>query len=275
MTPTVLLALIERMSPQELINNLGALRRRGALDHPDLKPLVERKLQEAQSATRVSAFKAEEAIRAADLSDDVKRSLEQVADAQVKARGRINRPTALLIDKSSSMSLAIELGKRIGALVSAISAEALYVYAFDTIAYPVEPAGSDLAAWEKALMGITAGGATSCGVGIEALRRKKQYVEQIIVVTDEEENTAPLFVEALTKYRAEVQADPNVCIIRTPGAATLLEERCRAAGIMADAFQFTGDYYALPNLVPLLSRPSKLELLMEIMEYPLPARKPA
>ncbi len=44
---------------------------------------------------------------------------------------------------------------------------------------------------------------------------------------------------------------------------------------MADAFQFTGDYYALPNLVPLLSRPSKLDLLMEILEYPLPVRKPA
>jgi hypothetical protein len=27
--------------------------------------------------------------------------------------------------------------------------------------------------------------------------------------------------------------------------------------------------------VPLLTRPSKLELLMEIMEYPLPVRKPA
>jgi hypothetical protein len=42
-----------------------------------------------------------------------------------------------------------------------------------------------------------------------------------------------------------------------------------------DAFQFTGDYYSLPNLVPLLARPSKLELLIEILEYPLPARKPA
>src|SRR5204862_2350252 len=39
MPPTVLLALIERMSPQELINNLGALRRRGAFDNPDLKAL--------------------------------------------------------------------------------------------------------------------------------------------------------------------------------------------------------------------------------------------
>ena len=275
MTPTVLLALIERMSPQELINNLGSLRRRGAFDNPDLKAALEAKLAEAKTAARVSAFKAEEAVKAADLSEDVRRTLEEVADAQVKAKGRIDRPTALLIDKSSSMSLAIELGKRIGALVSAISAAALYVYAFDSMAYPIDRAGADLASWEKALAGITAGGSTSCGVALELLRRKKQYVEQIILVTDEGENTPPLFVETLKKYREEVKTDPNVCFIKTPGAVTLLEDQCRKAGIMADAFQFTGDYYALPNLVPLLSRPSKLELLLEILEYPLPARKPA
>jgi hypothetical protein len=275
MTPTVLLALIERMSPQELINNLAALKRRGAFDNPDLKALIEAKLVEARTAGRVSAFKAEEAIHAADPSDEVRRSLEEVADAQVKAKGRIDRPTALLIDKSGSMSVAIELGKRIGALVSSVSAAALYVYAFDTVAYPIESAGNDLAAWEKALKGITAGGNTSCGVALETMRRKKQYVEQIIVVTDEEENTPPLFIPTLKKYREEVKADPNVCFVRTPGGRTLLEDQCRAEGIMADAFQFTGDYYALPNLVPLLSRPSKLDLLMEILEYPLPARKPA
>ena len=173
------------------------------------------------------------------------------------------------------MSVAIELGKRIGAMISSVSAQALYVYAFDTLAYPIEAAGADLAAWEAALKGITAGGGTSCGVAVEIMRRKKQYVEQIILVTDEGENTAPLFVETLKKYREEVKADPNVCFVRTPGAVTELEEQCRKAGIMVDAFQFTGDYYALPNLVPLLSRPSKLDLLMEILEYPLPARKPA
>jgi hypothetical protein len=143
------------------------------------------------------------------------------------------------------------------------------------LAYPVERAGNDLAGWEKALKGIKAGGGTSCGVALEYMRRKKQYVEQLIMVTDEGENTAPLFVESLMKYREEVKADPNVCFVRTPGAVTLLEDRCRQAGVVADAFQFSGDYYSLPNLVPLLTRPSKLELLMEIMEYPLPARKSA
>ena len=260
MTPTVLFALIERMSPQELINNLGALNRRGAFDNADLKSAIEAKLQEAKTAVRVSAFKAEEAGKVAGLSEEVRRSLEEVTDAQVKAKGRIDRPAALLIDKSGSMSLAIELGKRIGALISSVSSQALFVYAFDTIAYPINAAGTDLAAWEKALQGITAGGGTSCGVAVDFMTRKKQYVEQIIVVTDEEENTAPLFVEALKRYRETVKADPNVCFVRTPGAGTPLENQCRAAGIMTDAFQFTGDYYALPNLVPLLSRPSKLEL---------------
>jgi hypothetical protein len=275
MTPTVLSALIDCMSPQELINNLGSLKRRGAFANPDLQALIERKLAQARTATRVSAFKAEEAVKAADLPADVQRQLEAVADTQVKARGRIRRPTALLIDKSGSMQLAIELGKRIGALVSAICEADLYVYAFDTMAYPIERAGNDLADWERALQGITAGGGTSCGVALEYMQRKRQYVEQIILVTDEGENTPPLFVSTLQKYRTEVKADPAVCIVRTPGATNHLERSCHQAGIAADAFQFSGDYYALPNLVPLLSRPSRLELLMEIMDYPLPVRKPA
>jgi hypothetical protein len=56
---------------------------------------------------------------------------------------------------------------------------------------------------------------------------------------------------------------------------TQVETPCREAGVQVDVFQFGGDYYSLPNLIPLLSRPSKLELLMEIMEYPLPVRKSA
>jgi hypothetical protein len=274
-TPAVLKALVGRMSPQEVINNLDMLRRRGAFDDAGLKAAVEAKLEQAKTATRVSAFKAEKALDAVPVSAEVRRKLEAVADAQVKARGRIARPTALLIDKSGSMTQAIEIGKRLGALLAAVADRELYVYAFDTIAYPVEAAGPELAAWEKALTGITAGGSTSVGVGVEMLRRKKQYVEQVVVVTDEGENADPRFVPALKKYREELGADPAVCFVKVAGATSQLEDECKKAGVTADAYQFTGDYYALPNLVPLLARPSKLELLQEILEYPLPVRKPA
>ncbi|HEV7301677.1 MAG TPA: hypothetical protein VGN72_20230 [Tepidisphaeraceae bacterium] len=275
MTPTVLAALIDRMSPQELINNVASLSKRGAMDQPELKALIEQKLEQAKGAKRVSAFKAETAMASANVSADVRAKLEQVADAQVKAKGSIKRPTALLIDKSGSMSVAIELGKRIGAMLSAITEAELYVYAFDTIAYPVARGGDDLASWHTALAGINAGGGTSCGVGVDVLRQRRQYVEQIILVTDEGENSGPLFVPTLQRYCAEMRVQPNVCIVRTPGAVTHLENACKTAGVPVDTFQFSGDYYALPNLVPLISRPSKLELLMEIMMYPLPKRRVA
>ena len=45
------------------------------------------------------------------------------------------------------------------------------------------------------------------------------------------------------------------------------------AGAVVLAFQFSGDYYALPNVIPLLTRPSMMELVMEILNYPLPWRK--
>src|SRR5204863_1536079 len=58
-TPAVLEALIDSMSPQEVINNLALLQRHGALTQPDLKALVDLKLEAAKSAPRVSTFKSE------------------------------------------------------------------------------------------------------------------------------------------------------------------------------------------------------------------------
>jgi hypothetical protein len=273
LTSAVLEALIEKMSPQELVNNLGALQRRGALDAPCLKALIDRKLDEARTGSRISALKTGQAKQAATLPEYVRQKLDDLADVQVKARGRITRPTALLIDKSGSMQLAIELGKQIGALLSAVCECGLFVYAFDSLAYPIETAGNRLADWEAALRGITAGGSTSCGVVLEMMIRNRQFVEQLVLITDEQENVPPYFLQSLQKYRQEIKAEPNVCFIRTPGSSDYLEKQCRQAGVPCDVFQFTGDYYSLPNLVPLLARPSKLDLLLEIIQYPLPVRR--
>ena len=166
-------------------------------------------------------------------------------------------------------------GKRIGAMASAVVDSDLFAYAFDSMAYEVEAAGQDLVSWEKALSGIKAGGCTSCGVAFKYLIRKKQYVEQIVMITDEGDNTAPSFVQGLLEYRKEMKADPSVTIVRTPHGTDHVERQCKSHDIDVAVFQFAGDYYALPNLIPLLARPSKLDLLMDIMDYPLPERKAA
>ncbi len=273
MTPTVLVALINSMSPQEVINSLGSLKRHGAFENADVKALIEDKLAQAKSDTRVSAYKAKVAAEAIGAGSDLTEKLAAVTEAQVKAAGAIKRPTAILIDKSGSMNVAIEVGKQLCAMVSTICQADLFAYAFDTVAYPVKPRNATLAEWEKALKGIKAGGSTSCGVAVEQMRKHKQRVEQIVMITDEQENSAPLFENAYREYAEAMNTRPDVIFVKVGGASDTLERVCAKLGIAPNAFTFKGDYYALPNVIPMLTRPSTSELVMEILAYPLPKRR--
>jgi len=274
LTPAVLAALINSMSPQETINNLKSLKARGALAHAEVKALVDEKLAGAATGERVSAFKAVRAAEVAGVDAQTTARLEHAASEQLRKRGRITKTTALLVDKSGSMTEALEVGKRIAALVSGVAEAQLYVYAFDTIGYPVASAGSgELSDWERAFQNLHANGSTSIGAPLETMRLRRQAVEQIIIVTDEGENYAPYFKDTYARYCAELNVVPNVVIVKVGQHIDLLEQQLKQSKVAFETFTFAGDYYALPNLVPLLSRPSRLELLMEILETPLPERK--
>ena len=274
LTPVILAALINQMSPQEVINNMAALRKRGALAHTEVKVLVDEKLAQAATATeRVSAFKAMKAAEVAGVDAQVTAQLEAVASSQVKKRGRITKSTALLVDKSGSMTIALEVGKHIGALVSGITEAELLVYAFDTMACLVKARGRELSDWEKAFRQIKADGGTSIGAPLEILRLRKQAVEQLVIVTDEEENTAPYFSTVFPRYCEELKVVPDIVIVKVGQHSSHLERELQRLKASYETFTFTGDYYALPNLVPLLSRRSRLELLMEILDTPLPERQ--
>jgi hypothetical protein len=161
LTPTVLAALINSMSPQELINNLKSIQSRGAMDHPEVKQLIDSKLDEAAKCDRVSAYKASVAGAGANFDAATTAKLEAVTNEQVKKRGKIVKATGLLVDKSGSMESAIEVGKRLAAMISGIS---------------------------------------DCGCAVEAMRIKKQVVEQFIIVTDEGENSSPYLGDAYHNY---------------------------------------------------------------------------
>ncbi|MBG1265275.1 vWA domain-containing protein [Nostoc sp. WHI] len=272
LTPVVLVALINSMTPQEAINNLKSLQTRGAMDHPEVKKLIDSKLESASKSGRVSAFKAQIATDAADFDADTVARLEKVTNEQVKRRGAIARPTALLVDKSGSMENAIAIGKQLAALISGITQAELFVYAFDTIPYAITAKGKELTDWERAFQHIKAGGSTSIGCALEAMRRKKQVVDQIILVTDEGENAAPYFGEVYKTYCRELGIMPNVVIVRVGTYYDWVESQLKQQQAPVDTFTFAGDYYSLPNLVPLLTRPSRLDLLMEILDMPLPVR---
>lgn len=273
LTPTVLVALIASMTPQEVINNLKSLQTRGAMNCPQVKALIDSKLDEAAKHKRVAAFKATIAANTADLADDTVARLEKVTNEQVKRQGVITRTIALLVDKSGSMENAIAVGKRIAALISGITQSDLFVYAFDNIPYPITARGKELTDWERAFEHIKAGGGTSIGCALEVMRKKKQVVEQIVIVTDEGENAAPYFSDVYKTYCRELAIMPNVAIVRVGTNYNWLESQLKRQQVPVETLTFAGDYYSLPNLVPLLTRPSRLDLLLEILDTQLPVRK--
>lgn len=105
------------------------------------------------------------------------------------------------------------------------------------------------------------------------MRKRRQRVEQIVVVTDEQENTSPVFTYAYGRYREQLEVEPDVVVVRVGRASNQLEEAAKSVGAQVDTLTFGGDYYSLPNLVPLLTRPSRLDLLLEILDVPLPKRQ--
>jgi hypothetical protein len=282
MTPSILVALINNMSSQEIINNIASLQENGALDNPDTKAIIDKKLKKAETAKNVSALKSKAAINTGRIKDEtIIAQLDKIADVQVKSKGTIKIPTAIFVDRSGSMRIAIEAGKHCAALVSGATEANLYVVAFDTLPmeiYPVSARPKDrtttLTDWEKAFKPVMPGGSTSMGCALEYLRQKKMYAEQIVVITDEGENAGPMFTDVYSRYAEEMKVKPHVIIIRTPNSGETFSNNLKKAGISYDIYSPNGaDYYGLPGLIPLLSRASKLDLLMEIMDSPLPTRK--
>jgi len=273
-TPTILVALIDRMSPQELLNNIAALEEKGVMEMPEVKAIIDKKLQKAKTAKNVSALKTKTAKATGRIkSEATAKALDDIADVQVKSKGSIKLSTAILVDRSGSMSAAIELGKKLATVVSGATTADLHVVAFDTSAAEITAKGKALSDWERAFAGIHAGGYTSIGSALYLLKHKKVVVEQIVIVTDEGENAAPWFAETYQEYCEELKVHPNIVIVRVGTLGSDLSENLKKAKIAFDVYEPEGsDYYGMPGIVQLLSRKSKLDLVYEIMEEPLRKR---
>lgn len=273
MLPSVMIALINNMTPSELVNNLNSIKKRGAFDNPEVKALIEKKLEKTKGYERASTLKAKVA---ADIVDDeeTKKKLEEVVDTRVKKMGRIKKPTALFIDKSGSLEVSIDMAKHVATLLSTAMEEnaALYVYAFDTAAIEIKSQGKSYADWDKAFRMIKAHGGTSIGSALASLRTQNRYVEQIMIITDENENESPYFVQEYPAYASALNVKPNVVIVDVGQFSSTIQDALRRIQAPCESIRFAGDYTSLPNIIPLLSRPSRLDLLQEILATPLPAR---
>lgn len=269
-----LAALVEVMSPQQVLNSLRAFARRGALEHPEIRARIEAKLERARTESRVQSARTLAAAGAID-DPELRARLGRLAAERLRRMGTITRRTALFVDKSGSMERAIEVGCHLAAVVSTVAASGLEVIAFDAIARRVRgPDRPDLEGWAAAFSHLHANGQTSIGAPFEVLARDGTRVEQAVVITDGEENTAPYFVDALRAYEARMETRVGVMLVLVGSrrGTSTLERRLVEAGVDAVTWVFDGDLYSLPNLVPYLAVPRRQELAARILETKLPTR---
>lgn len=267
-TPTVLYALVNVMTPQQVINHLQFLEKRGALTHPITREVVDARLKAAVSEGRVSDVKARVALAHIQPDPRLAEELLQITEQRLRNRGRLDVPTALLVDKSGSMQQCVEIGKLLAVLCSTIADSDLWVYAFDNVAFEVRSSAPTFAAWERAFAPIRADGATSVGAALVPLLSHR--IEQIVIISDGEENSRPHFHEVLDDYEKHHGFRPRVVFVKVGHeVSTSLGDSVPEMEIIA----FNGDYYSLPNIVPLLCPATRHALLKEVLEMPLYTRE--
>ncbi len=264
------LALVEQMSPAELLNHMGTLKKNGWLALESVAERVRSALEQAGSNRRVSALKVEKAARAA--GEDWQGLLDRILQQRLQRNtGWITRSTALLVDASASMEPALELGKRLASMVAAVARGPLAVYTFARESTLVEPERRDYAGWAAAFESLEARGQSSMGAALLTLYKSPQVFDQVILVSDQRENQSPRFLPSLRLLRRRNRW-LSFCFVNLDGGVHLLEGDCRRLKVDVQSFNFQGDYYALPNLLPFLAQPSRMATLMEILDTPLPGR---
>src|SRR6185436_6699668 len=109
--PDLVMALIDRMSPTELVTNSKMLEKLGIKENPSLRAAYEQGLKRVAKSKKTSlkATKAVESVKDAGL----KEKLRGVQNKQIEALGGVEGDWLVLGDKSGSMSVAIETARQI------------------------------------------------------------------------------------------------------------------------------------------------------------------
>lgn len=276
--PDILLALMERMSGSELINNTAMLKKYGVFESPSLKATYDKAIEKAKKDKRVSTLKAG---KAAQVVGD-KKVAEKLIDVQEQKidSSRIEGDWLVLGDRSGSMQTSIAVAKNVAALLARSVKGSVHLVFFNTIPIYINVSGKTLPEIEADTKRITATGGTSVGCGLEYIAQKGIVVDGIAICSDGGDNTRPFFKETYERYSERFGVEPTVYMYHVPGETnyicgeeilpytTTYTDRCMKDKVELFELGRNVDYYSLPNLVKTM-RANKYSLLDDIMETPL------
>lgn len=281
-TNEVWAAIIESMTGQQVINNLKAFQRRGLNSNPELAQVINDKLKNAKEMNRASQVKKIIAAKAMDAKGDKLNEIIESLRQGLLKNGPITDKTAIFIDKSGSMDVAINVGKLLATACTLAMDEAPIVLAFDDRAHRINIEKSDTAAAiNKKFELIRADGYTSIGAPFEYLREHKIFVDQIILISDGEQTKGYEPRKSSREYKQDINPDTYLVYIEILDSAVSRGPYSSSVKTLADFddtfdrnkthLPFSGDYYAIETVVNAISSNTRNSVVEDVMACTIPS----
>jgi hypothetical protein len=269
-------ALIEVMTPTQLVTNTAMLERAGMSANPAMRAAYDAKLTKVATSKSATLKTTRATTAGKGLSEKVKEKLKATQEKQLDAAG-VKGNWVVLADKSGSMEAAIEAARHVTAMIARVCEGETHLVFFDTSARYVNATGRDYE-WINAQTALVrAQGGTSIGVGLQALlERGVMEIDGVVVVSDAQENSTPFFAKVYADLCKKIDKEPPVYLYRLGAVSGTysdldLANTMKKAGYDLQEFDLrnrTIDYTSLPNLV-LTMRANRHSLIDEVFATPL------
>ncbi len=270
--PDVVLALINQMSPTELVTNTKLLVKLGMRQNPALRGAYETALRKVP-AGKAATLKTSKAAEAVEDDEGLAARLGAVQEKQIDALGGIDGNWLLLGDRSPSMRPAIAFTVELAATLARFVKGKVHVVFFDGAFYKyLDATGMELEKikWETRL--IDAGGnATSVGSALQYAIDKGLEFDAVAVVSDGGENTPPYLHATYPRIEQKFGKQVPIYLYLMGGESTdVLAHNMRLAGHDLSVIDLRAgfDYYSLPNIVKTM-KTQRHGLIEQIMDTPL------
>lgn len=266
----LILALLDRMSASEIVNNTKMLEEAGVFTNPVLRAAYDEAIERTKKDKKVSSLKASKALSSVK-SKGATESLKRVQENNLEKIGQIEGDWLILGDMSGSMQNSVELAKEVASIIAKQVKGAVHLVFFNGHPTYYQVTGKTLAEINEATKRIRTAGSTSIGCGLDYIHIRDFLVNGIVICSDGGENTHPLFHDTYKEYIKRFGITPTVYFYKVTGESDILTSRCKDAGIPIETFDLREkkvDYYSLPNLIKTM-RANKYALVDEIMDVPL------
>jgi hypothetical protein len=264
----VLLALIDRMTPAELGNNMKMLERLGVKSNPALRSALEAALSKARDG-KSSALKLTKAVESLD-DEGLREKVKAVQEAKL-SKASVEGDWLVLADQSASMHTAITAAREIAGVLARLAAGKVHLVFFNTMPTYLDVTGKTLDEINTLTRFVTAQGGTSIGCGLKYIMERGIEIDGIAIVSDGGENNVPAFPVEFQKYSQKTGKDVPVYLYRLAGDPNYLGAAMQHAGLDLQMFDLTNqrvDQYSIPNLVQTM-RTNRYSLIDEVMAAPL------